>query len=78
MSTSYLDRITINPEIAHGNPTIRNTRHTVEGMLEYLAGGDTIEELLLEFPDLEKEDLQACLQYAVINMKQKIAQIKAA
>ncbi len=70
MTTSLLDRITVNPEIAHGNPTIRNTRYTVEGMLEYLAGGDSIEELLLEFPDLQEEDFQACLQYAVLNLKQ--------
>lgn len=46
-----------------GIPTIRDTRYTVEGILEYLAGGDSIEELLIEFPDLEKEDFQACLQY---------------
>jgi uncharacterized protein (DUF433 family) len=78
MATSLLDRITVNPEIAHGNPTIRNTRYIVEGMLEYLAGGDSIEELLLEFPDLQKEDFQACLQYAIVNLKQKIAEIKAA
>jgi len=78
MSDSLLSRITINPEIAHGKPTIRNKRYTVEGMLEYLAGGDTIEDLLQEFPDLEKEDFLACLQYAVLNMKQKYAEIKAA
>jgi len=78
MSKSLLDRITINPEMAHGNPTIRNTPYTVEGILEYLAAGDTIEELLKEFTDLEKEDLQACLQYAVLNMKQKLAEINAA
>lgn len=78
MSASLLNRITINPEIAHGNPTIRNKRYTVEGLLEYLAAGDTIEELLEEFPDLEKEDFQACLQYAVLNLKQKFAEIKAA
>ena len=78
MSASLLNRITINPEIAHGNPTIRNKRYTVERLLEYLAGGDTIEELLKEFPDLEKEDFQACLQYAVLNMKQKFAEIKTA
>lgn len=77
MADSFLDRITINPEIAHGNPTIRNKRYTVEGLLEYLAAGDTIEELLQEFPDLEKEDFQACLQYAVLNMKQKVAEINA-
>jgi uncharacterized protein (DUF433 family) len=78
MADSLLDRITINAEIAHGKPTIRNKRYTVEGMLEYLAGGDTMEELLNEFPDLEKEDLLACLQYAVLYMKQKYAEIKAA
>lgn len=47
-------------------------------MLEYLAGGDSIEELLEEFPDLEKEDLLACLQFAVVNMKHKYAEIKVA
>jgi uncharacterized protein (DUF433 family) len=78
MSASLLNRITINPEIAHGKPTIRNMRYTVEGLLEYLAGGDTIEGLLTEFPDLEKEDIQACLQYALLNMKHKYAEIKAA
>ena len=77
MSVSLLSRITINPEIAHGKPTIRNKRYTVEGLLEYLAGGDSIEDLLKEFPDLEKEDFQACLQYAVLNMKHKYAEIKA-
>ncbi len=78
MSSSLLERITINPEIGHGKPTIRNKRYTVEGLLEYLAGGDSIEELLKEFPDLEKEDFLACLQYAVLNMKHKYAEIKAA
>lgn len=78
MQPSFLDRITLNPEVAHGKPTIRNKRYTVEGMLEYLAGGDSIEELLQEFPDLEKEDFQACLEYALITMKQRFAQIKAA
>ena len=78
MSASLLNRITINPEIAHGKPTIRNKRYTVEGMLEYLAGGDSTEDLLKEFPDLEKEDIQACLQYAVLHMKHKYAEIKAA
>jgi len=78
MSESLLNRITINPEIAHGKPTIRNKRYTVEGMLEYMAGGDSIEDLLAEFSDLEKEDLLACLQYALLYMKQKHAEIKAA
>jgi uncharacterized protein (DUF433 family) len=78
MTDDLLKRITINPDIAHGKPTIRNLRYTVEGILEYLAAGDTIEELLQEFPDLEKEDFLACIQYAVLHMKQRYAEIKAA
>ncbi|MGO9203980.1 MAG: DUF433 domain-containing protein [Limisphaerales bacterium] len=62
--SSLLSRITINPEICHGKPVIRNLRYPVESMLEYLAGGDTIEELLAEFSDLEREDLLACLEFA--------------
>ena len=59
-----LKRISINPDIGHGKPTIRNTRHGVAYILEYLAGGDTVEDLLKEFKDLEKEDILACLAYA--------------
>ena len=62
MQEKLLDRITINPEICHGKPTIRNTRYMVESILEYLAGGDTVETLLEEFPDLEQEDILACLE----------------
>lgn len=78
MPESLLNRITINPDIVHGKASIRNTRYTVEGLLEYLAAGDSIEELLQEFPDLEKEDIQACLQYALLHLKHKYAEIKAA
>jgi uncharacterized protein (DUF433 family) len=66
MQHILLKRITINPAVCHGKPTIRNKRYTVESILEYLAGGDTTETLLAEFPDLEKEDVFACLQYALI------------
>jgi uncharacterized protein (DUF433 family) len=54
--SSLLARITISPDICHGKPVIRNLRYSVESMLEYLAGGDTIEDLLAEFPELERED----------------------
>ena len=59
-----LQRITIIPEVCHGKPTIRGLRYTVEGILEYLRGGDSIEEIMEEFEDLEREDLEACLAYA--------------
>lgn len=59
-----LHRITIDPEITHGRPCIRGMRYPVESILEYLAGGDTVEALLAEFPDLEKDDVLACLKFA--------------
>ena len=65
-TSSLLNRITINPMVCHGNPTIRNKRYMVESMLEYLSAGDSIDELLAEFPDLEREDLLACLQNSII------------
>jgi uncharacterized protein (DUF433 family) len=62
---SLLSRITIDPEICHGKPVIRGLRYPVESMIEYLAAGDSIDDLLMEFPDLEREDLLACLEFAV-------------
>jgi uncharacterized protein (DUF433 family) len=57
-------RITLNPELNHGKPCIRNTRYTVASILEYLSGGDSIEDILEEFKDLERADILACLAYA--------------
>ncbi len=62
--SALAERITIDPEICHGKPCIRGMRYPVEAMLEYLAGGDSIEDVLREFPDLEREDLLACLEFA--------------
>ena len=61
---NYLKRITINPDICHGKPTIRNLRYPVENMLELLSSGMTTNEILNDYPDLEKEDILACLAYA--------------
>ena len=58
------ERITIDPEICHGKPCIRGLRYPVESMLEYLAGGDSFDDVLREFPDLEREDLLACMEFA--------------
>lgn len=61
---SNIERITIDPMICHGKPTIRGLRYPVENMLELMASGMTIEELLQDCPDLEREDFLACLSYA--------------
>ena len=72
---NLVSRITVNPDICHGKPVIRNTRFLVESIMEYLAGGDTIEDVLKEFPDLNKEDILACLAYANEVMKLKDIEI---
>lgn len=59
-----LKRITVNPDVMVGKPTIRGLRITVEQILKALAGGVTVEELLEDYPELEKEDIQAVLLYA--------------
>lgn len=64
MNGSLLQRITIDPEICHGKPTIRGMRYPVEHMLELMASGMTMEELLDDYPDLEAEDFLACMEYA--------------
>lgn len=61
---SVLSRITINPEVSHGKPSIRNMRFTVAQLLELLAAGMTAEEILEDYPYLEQEDITACLLYA--------------
>lgn len=61
---SFINRITIDPDICHGKPTLRGLRYPVENMLELLASGMSIEELLEDYPDLEREDFLACLEYA--------------
>ncbi len=59
-----LERITINPDIVVGKPTIRGLRITVEQILKALAGGVAIKDLLEDYPELEPEDIQAVLLYA--------------
>jgi len=61
---NFLKRITSNPAVCSGKPTVRNMRFTVSQMLELLASGMTENEILKDYPYIEKEDVYACLQYA--------------
>jgi uncharacterized protein (DUF433 family) len=61
---SYTERITIDPAKRGGKPIIRGLRITVSDVLEYLASGSTEDQILEEFPDLEREDIRACLEFA--------------
>ncbi|HEV2851415.1 MAG TPA: DUF433 domain-containing protein [Thermoanaerobaculia bacterium] len=57
-------RITIDPEVCNGKPTIRGKRITVQTVLEFLGAGESREEILHQFPSLEAEDIDACLAFA--------------
>ena len=61
---TWKDRITIDPTVLVGKPTIRGLRISVEQVLRALAAGVSREELLEDYPDLQSEDLGACLAYA--------------
>lgn len=61
---SHLDRITIEPGKRAGKPCIRGLRITVYDVLEYMASGMTTAQILADFPDLEHEDILACLEFA--------------
>jgi uncharacterized protein (DUF433 family) len=59
-----IERITVSPQICNGQPTLRGMRITVKTILDYLAAGETIKNILQAYPQLEKEDIRACLQFA--------------
>jgi uncharacterized protein (DUF433 family) len=65
MNTNIMERITINPEICNGKPTIRGLRITVQTVLEYLFAGKTKESIVSQFPALELEDIEACQKFAI-------------
>lgn len=61
---NLLKRITIDPKLVVGKPTIRGMRITVDQILKALAGGISTDELMADYPELEKDDIQAALLYA--------------
>ncbi len=68
---AQLDRITIDPGICHGKPCIRGMRYPVETILELLSAGATIEDILRDYEDLEREDVLAVFAFAA-----RLAQVK--
>jgi uncharacterized protein (DUF433 family) len=69
--TNLLERITIDPVIMHGKPVVRGLRYPVEMLLELLSSGMTIEEILTDYEDLEREDLLAVFAFAA-----RLSQVK--
>lgn len=70
----YRKIITIEPGKRGGKPCIRAMRITVTDVLEYLAGGMTVPQILSDFPELTEEDIRACLAFAA-DRERKLAQV---
>jgi uncharacterized protein (DUF433 family) len=64
MEKQLKKRITINPDVCHGRPTIRNTRYTVDLLLDLLSSGMSEDDIIKDYPALELKDIKACLAFA--------------
>jgi uncharacterized protein (DUF433 family) len=58
------ERISIDPDVCNGRPVVRGTRIAAQTVLEFLAAGDSVEDVLEEYPSITRADVQACLDYA--------------
>ncbi|HKN90509.1 MAG TPA: DUF433 domain-containing protein [Acidimicrobiia bacterium] len=63
---SRLDRITTDPDVCHGKPVIRGLRYPVADILQLMAGGVSVDDVLADYPDLEREDVLAALEYGAL------------
>lgn len=72
MENTLLQRITIDPNICHGKPCIRGLRYPVEFILELLSSGMSIEDILADYDDLERDDILAALLFAA-----RLSQVKS-
>ena len=69
----YRERIVIDPEIRFGKPCVRGTRITVGDVLSYLASGMSEDQILADFPQLERADIRACLAFAAERERQFVS-----
>lgn len=72
------DRISINPNICHGQACVKGTRIPVHQIVRMLANGDTVEDLLAEYPALSRNDIMACLDYSAGLAEEQVTPIEAA
>jgi uncharacterized protein (DUF433 family) len=70
------DRVSINPDVCHGQACVKGTRIPVHQIVRMLANGDTADELLVQYPALSREDILACLDYAAALAEEQITPIE--
>ena len=69
MKDKLIERIIVDPDILLGKPIIKGTRISVELILELLASGMSVEEILVDYPHLKKDDILAAIEYAAKRLK---------
>jgi uncharacterized protein (DUF433 family) len=72
------ERISIKPDVCNGRAVVRGTRITVQTVLEFLAAGDSVDDVLEEYPKLTRADVQACLDYASRFMGSRFSAVSSA
>ena len=72
------DRISINPSICHGQACVKGTRIPVHQIVRMMANGDTVEDLLAEYPALSRPDVMACLDYSAGLAEEQVTPIAVA
>ena len=75
MENPLLQRISVNPNICFGKPCIRGTRIWVSFVLDFLASGMTIEEILEDYPQLQREDILACVAYGAAMSRENYVEV---
>ena len=72
------ERISIDPNVCHGQACVKGTRIPVHQIVRMMANGDTVDDLLAEYPPLSREDVMACLDYAAELAEEQVTPIQAA
>ena len=78
VTMDWKERISIDPHICHGKPCIKGTRIWVSLILDFLANGDSIEDVLKEYPHLTREDVLACIAYGAEVARERFVPISVA
>lgn len=73
-----LKRIQIDPRVCHGQPCVKGTRIPVPLVVQYLANGDSLEDVLAAYPSLQRDDVRACLVYAAEMTRERVLPIDIA
>jgi uncharacterized protein (DUF433 family) len=74
----WYERISIDPQVCHGQACVKGTRIPVHQVVRMLANGDTVDDLLAEYPSMTHEDIMACLDYAASLAEEQVTPIQLA